>query len=250
MEPTCPIPADSPAPASSREDFTATQWTQVQLAGQQDGSAAARLALERLCARYWPALYAYVRRKGFAPQDAEDLTQGFFSHLLEDRSLSRADKSRGRFRSFLLGAMQRYLVDEYRRGSAEKRGAGKVLAVSDFAETEKIYLEEADPSLTPEQVYDRRWASMVLDSAFQHLKAEFEDESNGMRFEAFKKFLSQEPAEGEYDDLARRLNIAPKAVSSAVCRFRERYRNLVRQFVESTVGTREDIDVEFAELFR
>ena len=235
---------------SGREDFTATHWTQVARAAQQDGSAGAQVALESLCRRYWPAIYAFLRRSNYGPNDAEDLTQGFFAHVLEENVLSRADPSRGRFRNFLVGALQRFLADELRRNRAQKRGFGKVVLAFDFQAVEERYLEEADPGLTPQQHYDRRWAATVLEAAFQELQAEFREAGQSERFDYLKRFLSEEVAPGDYEAGAARLDLSPKAVSSAVSRLRDRYRQLVRRHVLVTVSTPAEIDPEFQELFR
>ena len=235
---------------SRRDDFTATQWTQVLLAAKQDGSAGSQRALEQLCARYWPALYGFLRRKGHAPAEAEDLTQGFFAQLLEENAIARADRAKGRFRNFLLGALQRFLADEHRRVAAQKRGRDKLLLASDFAAVEQNYLDEADPGLSPEEVFDRRWATTVLEAAYQQLQAEFAAAGQAARFDCLKKFLSEEAGDGDYEAAAAKLELTPKAVSSAVCRLRERYREIVRQAVLATVADQEDIDAEFEALFR
>lgn len=231
-------------------DFTATHWTQVALAADQNGSAPARQALEALCGRYWPAIYGFLRRKNHLPADAADLTQGFFSRLLEENAFARADRSKGRFRNFLLGALQRFLVDERRRARAQKRGHDKVVLVEDFSAVEERYLEEADPGLTPEEVFDRRWATTVLESAFGELHEEFSEAGQSARFEELKRFLSEDAGEGDYAAAAERLGVGVKAVSSMVFRLRERFRELVRRHVLATVDGPEEIDPEFHELFR
>lgn len=238
------------AGSSRREDFTATHWTQVALAAGPDGSAQAREALEALCLRYWPAIYGFLRRQNHGPTDAQDLTQGFFAHLLEDGALARADRAKGRFRSFLLGTLQRFLVDQARKQSAQKRGRGRVVSALDFGAVEEAYLEEADPGLTPDQVYDRRWASALLESAFADLEAEFQAADQSRRFDYLKRFLAEEAGDGDYAAGAAQLGITAKAVSSAVCRLRDRYRELVRRHVLATVAGPEEIDPEFRELFR
>ncbi|MCI0541109.1 MAG: sigma-70 family RNA polymerase sigma factor [Verrucomicrobiales bacterium] len=235
---------------SRRDDFTVTHWTQVVLAANQDGSAQARQALEALCVRYWPAIYSFLRGKNYGPDDAADLTQGFFSHLLEENAIVRADRSKGRFRNFLLGALQRFLVDDQRRNSAQKRGRGRVGLALDFPAMEECYLEEADPGLTPDQLYDRRWAATVLETAFAELQAEFREADQSLRFDYLQRFLSEEASDGDYAAGAAQLGITAKAVSSAVSRLRERYRELVRRTVLATVSGPEEIDPEFRELFR
>ncbi len=210
----------------------------------------AHQALESLCDRYWPAIYHYLRRKNHAPEDAADLTQSFFGHILESNTIARADRVRGRFRNFLLGALQRFLVDESRRSHAQKRGRDKVVRVLDFTAVEKSYLEESDPGLSPEELYDRRWATTVLETAFQELQMEFQEARQAERFNQLKRFLSEEAGEGDYDQCAARLGLTPKAISSAVCRLRDRYRELVRNTVLVSVSDPGEIDPEFHELFR
>lgn len=242
-----------PGPCSSidsQRDFTATHWTQIALAAQRDGSTAAYQALESMCHRYWPAIYHYLRRKNHTPEDASDITQGFFGHILEANTIARADRVRGRFRNFLLGALQRFLVDESRRNQAQKRGRDKVVRVLDFTAVEKSYLEESDPGLSPEELYDRRWATTVLETAFKELQMEFQEARQAERFNELKRFLSEEARDGDYDRCAASLGITPKSISSAVCRLRERYRELVRAAVLTSVSDPGEIDPEFHELFR
>lgn len=239
-----------PAQPGRRDSFTATHWTQVAQAAEQDGSARARQALELLCARYWPAIYGFLRRKNHGPEDAADLAQGFFASLLEENAFARADRTKGRFRNFLLGALQRFLVDEARRSGAQKRGRGQVVLAFDYEAVEQSYLDESDPGLTPEQVYDRRWAATVLETAFADLQEEFREADQASRFDALKKYLSEEVTDGDYEKLAAQFGLVPKAVSSAVARLRERYRELVRRNVMATVAGAEDVDAEFRELFR
>lgn len=249
MDLQCPSPSGQAQPAR-RDEFTATRWTQVSLAANQDGGLGSRQALEHLCARYWPAIHGYLRRKGCAAADAEDLAQGFFAQLLEENALARAERAKGRFRNFLLGALHRFLADAARSNSAQKRGRNKVVLALDFADVEQCYLAEADPGLSPEEIYDRRWAAAVLETAFADLQAEFRAAEQSARFEDLKRFLSEEGSDVEYEAAAARLGLRPKAVSAAVCRLRERYRELARRAVLATVSGPEEIDPEFRELFR
>lgn len=242
------IPQD--AGSARSDEFTATHWSQVALAAEQDGSVAARDALERLCARYWSSIYGFLRRQGKTPADAEDLTQGFFARLLADHSLIRAERSKGRFRNFLLGALKRFLVDVYRQTGAGKRGRHKTVLAMDFAEVERSYLDCADPELTPEQAFDRRWAATVLEAAFAALEAEFRAEGESARFEQLKRFLTEEGSDEAYATVGACLGLSPKSVSSAVCRLRDRFRETVQEIVLSTVASPEDIDPELQELFR
>lgn len=235
--------------SGNRRDFTATRWTIVALAAENNGSPAAQQALETLCARYWPAIYAFLRRKNYGPADAEDLTQAFFAHVLQRNALCRANRSKGRFRNFLLGALHRFLVDDIRKRRAQKRGASKLVLALDFKAAEDRYLEAADPGLTAEQLYDQRWAAALLESAFEALRAEFRNTGQELRFDCLKRFLAEEVGAGDYETIAARLGIAPKAVSSAVSRMRGRYRQLVRCHLLATVGSLGEIDAEFQRLF-
>ena len=235
--------------ASRLENFTQTQWTQVTLAAQRDGSEAARAALEALCARYWRSIYGFLRRQGHLPADAEDLTQGFFADLLSPNSLQCADRSKGRFRNFLLGALKRFLADRHRHATAAKRGPGKQVLALDFAEVEKEYLEEVDPALTAEQAFDRQWAAAVLAAAYQDLEVELLRAGQAARFQELSLFLSGAGTEAEYSVVAERLGIAAGSVPVAVCRLRERYRDLVRVKVLATVTGPEEVSAEFRALF-
>jgi len=222
----------------------------VLLAARQDGSAGAHEALERLCTRYWPSIYGFLRRRGWGAPDAEDLTQEFFAGLLHENAFVRADPTRGRFRNFLLGALQRFLAGQHRRNGARKRAGGKLVLALDFAAVEECYLNEADPGLTPEEVFDRRWAATVLEAAYADLELEFRAAGQTERFAELRRFLSIDATDADYDAIAVRLALKPKAVSAAVCRLRERYRELVRRTVLATVSGPEEIDPEFRELFR
>jgi len=233
-----------------REDFTATHWTEVALAAARDGSGEAKAALDRLCLRYWPAIYSFLRRRNFEPADAEDLAQGFFSHILEQNTIARADRELGRFRSFLLGALHRYLAVENRRQGAKKRGRGKIVAAMDFSGVEEAYLETADSTLTPDQAFDRQWAASLLDESYGVLEAEFRNAGQMDRFQELRRYLSEEPEDGEYDKVAERLGLSVKSVSSAVARLRSRFRVVVRRTVLMTVGDPDDVDHEFRDLFR
>ena len=229
-------------------EFPDTRWSQVVLAGEGE-SAVSRQALEQLCQSYWQPIYGFLRRKGFSPPDAEDLTQQFFLRLLERDSVARADRSKGRFRTFLLGALQHFLADEYRKSSAQKRGGPNLPLAVNFQEAEERYLEEPDPNLTPDQMYDRRWAASLLQRSFESLSSEFESAGMRARFNLFKAFLANEPAEGEYERLGSELGMTTRAVGAAVYRMRKRYRQLVRGQVADTVAQATEIDLELAELF-
>jgi RNA polymerase sigma-70 factor (ECF subfamily) len=232
----------------SRQGFTETRWTQVLLAGT-DPSSAAHQALEELCSRYWPSVYAFIRRQGYGPHDAEDLTQGFLAHVLDSGSIARADPSLGRFRNFLLRMLKDYLVDEVRKREALKRGGPGRFADLPFQETEEQYLSEPDPGLTPEEVFDRGWAASLLENAYQRLEAEFEEAGQRERFQLLKRFIAGEASESDCADLAARLDITSKSAAVAVYRLRTRYRHWIRDEVLATVANVELVQPEFLALF-
>lgn len=244
-------PSDSLRLRSERSaEFTATHWTEVAQAAARDESETSRAALAALCDRYWLPIYAFLRRKGYSPSDSEDLAQGFFAHLIAENAIARADRTRGKFRTFLLGALQRHLIDESRRNSVQKRAGSRVHVSVDLQTLEEGYLEESDPGLTPDQVFDRRWAATILQNAYAELALEFRECGQGDRFEILKRYLGETADEGEYQLVAGQLGLAVKAVSSAVCRLRQRFNDLVHQNVQMTVGCLEEVDEEFQQLFQ
>lgn len=206
--------------------------------------------METLCARYWPSIYGFLRRQGHSAADAEDLTQGFFEKLLDHNTLNCADRTKGRFRNFLLGALRRFLADRHRHGAAAKRGPGKEVLALDFAEAERAYLEEADPEQSPEEAFDRQWAATVLAGALDDLEAEMVRAGQGARFAELNHFLSAGGSEAEYAAAAGRLGLAVEAVPTAVFRLRDGYREMVRLRVLATVAGPEEVSAEFRELFR
>jgi len=228
--------------------FVETRWSQVNLAGAKNLSGSHE-ALEKLCQTYWRPIYSFLRRKGKLPHEAEDFTQDFFLHLLRKDSIPRANPARGRFRSFLLGVLQHFLVDTHRKDSAQKRGAGKILKNVDFTEAEDPYLVAPDSSLTPDQVYDQQWAATLLQQALGGLRKEFEEAGQLVKFEAFRPFLSEEAADGAYDAVAAQFGMSRGAVSKSVQRMRLRYQKLVRQEVADTVVQAEDVEAELIDLF-
>lgn len=228
--------------------FIETRWSQVILASdhQAEGS---HDALEKLCQSYWGPVYGFLRRKGKRSQDAEDLTQQFFLRLLKSDSFAAADKSKGRFRSFLLGALKHFLVDEIRKQTTQKRGGGERLQM-DFQKAENKYRETPDPGWTPEQHYDQRWAATLLAKAYECLREEFEAAGQQERFEHFKAFLADEAEDGAYEPIASALGMSRGAISKAVQRMRIRYQQLVRREVAETVTSSSAVEAELIELFQ
>jgi RNA polymerase sigma factor (sigma-70 family) len=249
------VVSDNDGPAGARigrettsAHFTETHWSQIVLAGRGNPDESMK-AKELLCARYWPAIYTFLRRKGHEHHNAEDFTQQFFVRLLASDAFSNADRTKGRFRSFLLGALKHFLVDEARKASSQKRGGRLIVTPIELAAAEEWSLQEPDPNLTAEEAYDRRWAATILHLAFQRLRADFVAADQLDRFEVLKSFLSEEAGPGSYDRVGRELRMTPKAIGVAVSRLRQRYRQLVRREVADTLVDPEQTDQELRELF-
>lgn len=211
-------------------------------AGRSD-STRAHDALARLCRIYWRPLYAYVRRRGYSPHDAEDLTQEFFARLLQRNDVATVSPDRGRFRSYLLGAMNHFLSDEWDKARAQKRGGGRVVEM-DSAVVEAIHAQQSDVALTPEKLFDRRWAMTVLEEVHQRLRQEHEREGKAAQFEALRFSLMGERSSVPYADLAHKLNMSEGALKVAVHRLRQRYRRLLRELIAETVATPDEVEEE------
>jgi RNA polymerase sigma-70 factor (ECF subfamily) len=227
--------------------FATTHWSVVLAAGQSDVPQA-RDALEKLCRTYWYPLYAYVRRRGYSPADAEDLTQAFFVWLLERNWLGRADQQRGRFRSFLLTSISNFLANEWNKARTQKRGGGRIVSLQrDEAET-RCAREPMD-HLTPEQSFEWRWALTLLDQVMNRLSVEFAQDGKTELFEALKPCLLGERTTQPYAALASKLAMTEGSVKVAVHRMRQRYRQLLRAEIANTVATPEEVEEELRYLF-
>jgi RNA polymerase sigma factor (sigma-70 family) len=212
----------------------------------QGESPVAQEALEKLCRTYWRPIYSFVRRQGLAPAEAEDITQGFFAQLLERRSFGAVRKERGRLRSFLLGSVKYFLVDEQRRAMAIKRGKGqRVIPLEELHADEPT--EAADP-VTSEMVYERRWALTVLEQVFSRLKEEYQTAGNATLFDSLKQLLPDEPGSPSQAQIAAQLGMTENAVRQAFYRFRQRYQSLLREEIAHTVATPGDIEDELRHL--
>jgi RNA polymerase sigma factor, sigma-70 family len=226
--------------------FTSTHWSVVVEA--QGESPAAEEALEKLCRIYWRPIYSFVLRHGIGPEEAEDLTQGFFADLLEHRSLTAVRKEKGRFRSFLLGALKHFLADERRRAMAIKRGKGqRLIPLEELSADEGFEMEPADP-VTAEQIYERRWASTVLERVLGLLKNEYVAAGNAALFNSLKQLLPDEPGAPSQADVAGQLGMTDNAVRQAFHRFRQRYQLLLREEIAHTVATPGDVEDELRHL--
>ena len=227
--------------------FATTHWSVLARTGAEEEQAVNE-ALEMLCQAYWRPIYAEIRRRGHGPDDAQDLTQGFFVCLLRRQSFGRADRDRGRFRSYLLGALDHFLTDIHRRSTAEKRGGGGALAVTiDAGEVERWMEETASPGPDPASLFDHRWGLTIMDKAFARLQSEY-----GGRAELFAEisaFLAADSSDDGYAGPAQRLAMTSQAVAVAVHRMRQRYRDLVRQEVAMTLANPAEVDAELKHLF-
>lgn len=209
-----------------------------------NNTTAGQQALSKLCQAYWFPLYAYVRRRGYSPPDAEDMTQEFFARFLEFRWIANADREKGRFRTFLLSALNHFLANEWDRARAQKRGGGVALLDLEFAQAETRYSREPVDNTTAEQHFERRWAATLLETVVDRLRSEYEQKGKGDLFGVLHPCLVGERTSQPYDQLARKLGLSEGAVKSAVRRLRQRYRQLLRAEIAQTVGTTEDIEDE------
>lgn len=224
---------------ASRATFHTTHWSVVVAAG-----AASRDALSTLCSSYWYPLYAYARRAGRTPEDARDLTQGFFARLLEKNDLARADPERGRFRTFLLTAFQHFMANERDRAHALKRGGGALPISIDATAAETRYgREPADPH-SPERMFEREWALALLDRALTRLAAEQAHAGKGRAFEALRPYLTAGSDETRYAEVAAEAGLSDTAVRVAVHRLRRRYGEILRSEVADTLPDGREVEVE------
>ena len=238
---------DTDSAETHRPVFATTHWSVVLAAGDTE-TTRAQQALSRLCNTYWYPLYAYVRRRGSNPQDAEDLTQEFFARLLRKESLSHLTREGGRFRSFLLKSMNRFITDEWRRARAQKRGAGKIISL-DAASAESRYNIEPADRHTPETLYDRAWALVLLDAVFHRLRDEYSRDGKTALFDQLKFCLTGQRSAIPYAELASRLNEPENTLKTHVHRLRQRYRVLLREEVAQIVASPSEIDEELRSLF-
>jgi RNA polymerase sigma factor (sigma-70 family) len=233
------------APVRQHSAFVTTHWTVVLAAAVADSPSAAG-ALEDLCQTYWPPLYAYVRRRGYSTEDAQDLTQEFFVRLLERNSVASVNPCKGRFRSFLLASMNHFLADEWDKHQAAKRGGGKLVMTG---------LEEADfdahhaENLTPEKVFEQRWAIALLESVYLRLEQEYAARGKAKLFSVLRSALAAANSTPGAE-MARQLEMNEGAVKVAIHRLRKRYREVLRARITETVSSAEEVDEELRYLFK
>ena len=232
----------------NRRGFSTTQWSLVLAAGDSQ-SPEFQDALATLCSTYWYPVYAYIRRWGSDADTAQDLAQGFFSHLLETKALKVATPERGRFRSFLLASVKNYLANERDRAQALKRGGGRTPIPLDFNSAENLYRLQPAHQQTPEKAFEKRWALALLEKTLARLREETGRSHNPERFERLSAFLTDDSSRGRYQQVATELGMSEGAVKVAVHRMRRRFGELLRAQVAQTVDDPGKIDEEIRYLF-
>jgi len=205
-------------------------------------------ALSELCRLYWYPLYVFVRRRGYPAHDAQDLTQSFFERLLDKRYLSGVDRTKGKFRSFLLAALEHFLANDWRRNQAQKRGGGVSFISLDDDSIEEQYLQLAGGTL-PESIFERQWAATLLEQVLLQLRAEFAASNKEALFEALKIFLTGEKQTTAYAELAARFGTTEAALKMAVSRMRHRYGEILREEIAKTVSSPDQVEDELRALF-
>jgi RNA polymerase sigma factor (sigma-70 family) len=231
--------------AQGAASFHTTRWTIVMRAAQSQAPGG-KSALAELCRLYWYPLYIFARRRGYSPDDAQDLTQGFFLHVVEHRALTGIDRLKGKFRSFLLASFQNHLSDAGDRARRLKRGGDQEFVQLDAEEAEERYRLEPIEFLTPEKMFDARWAMTVLAEALKRLRQEYASAGKTSTFEALKAFLDPNNiiAPPSYDEVANQLQVTTGGVKTLIHRLRKRYTALLREEVGRTVSDPAEIDDE------
>lgn len=227
--------------------FTTTHWSQV-LAARGEDTAHARQALSQLCAAYWYPLYAYIRRRGNDVAEAEDLTQAFFERFLEQDLLHDVTPGLGRFRSFLLTALKHFLANEWKRTQAQKRGGGRAILSFDEEKAEARYQREPTDLVTPESLYEKRWALTVLDRVLVRLREEFVASERAELFDQLKIFLTVDQPGCSYGELAVRTGLKEGTIKVAVHRLRRRYGDLLRSEIADTLKDPNEVEDEVRHL--
>lgn len=229
--------------------FATTQWSLVRKASQRDSAEAAE-ALARLCSMYWYPIFAFIRRRGHQPAEAEDLTQSFFTRIIEKQDLAAADRDRGRFRTFLLSACEHFLLNERDRAVALKRGGGRAAIPIEIAEAEARYQRSLGHDETPERLYHRQWCLALLDAVLASLRDEYAAGGREAVFDRLRGFVTGETLGEGYDQAAADLGMDAGAVKVAVHRLRRRYRDAWRRRVGETVESPGTVDDEVREMLK
>jgi len=241
-------PADDPRPILPATPFASTHWSLVLLARGQP-SAAADEALAALCETYWYPLYAYIRRRVGSADRAEELTQEFFTRLLQNDFLAHVDQTRGRFRAYLLACCSHFLANERDHAQAQKRGGGRTILSLDFHDADQRYSHEPADTLTPQRLFDRRWALLLLETTLDRLRLEFHEAGKGPLYERLKAALLGDHAALSYAQIAVELGMTEAAVKKAAQRLKQRYSEVLRSEIAATVDSPEGLEEEIHDLF-
>jgi RNA polymerase sigma factor (sigma-70 family) len=237
------------SPAGGANRFDTTRWSVVLLSAQSQAPGCEH-AFAELCRLYWYPLYGFIRHRGYSPEDAQDLAQGFMLHLIERKTLSRVDRSKGKFRSFLLASLQNYLSNEAERARCLKRGGKAEMVYLDIEGAEDRYGMEPVEALTPAKIFDARWAMVLLGEAMNRLKREYLAQGKRTTFEALHVFL--DPINSKelptYEDVADRLKVSVGALKTLIHRLRKQYTAFVREEIGRTISDSADVDAELHEL--
>jgi RNA polymerase sigma-70 factor (ECF subfamily) len=223
--------------------FHTTSWTLVRAAARAADSDS-RTALAALCQKYWQPVYLFVQRRGFDPEQAKDLTQGFFTLLIEKNYLADSDPEKGSFRAFLLTAVKHFLANEWDRTHALKRGGGQIPVSIDLVSAQEWTPPSTVEHLTPEKLFERRWALSVVEHAMATLRAEYSEAGKEREFDQLSQHLNRDIEAASYESLASQRGVSAGALRMAVHRMRQRYRRIVREEVAQTVSNPEDVEAE------
>lgn len=229
--------------------FGTTHWSVV-LAARDPGSPEAQSALARLCQSYWYPLYCCVRRHGRSPEDAQDLTQAFFAKLIANNQIALADQERGRFRTFLLRSLENFLHNEYDKTKSQKRGGGREIVSWDAQSAEERYRSEPTSEMSPENLFERRWASTLVTDSLLRLRRELSTTGREELFDQLEPHLWGDDTSTPYAAIATTLDMTVVAIKVTMHRLRARYRTLLREEVAQTVAAPEDVDDEMRRLFQ
>jgi RNA polymerase sigma factor (sigma-70 family) len=243
------VKLDHSSPAGAANRFQSTRWSVV-LVSAQSQAPGCQEAFGDLCKLYWYPLYAFIRRCGNSPEDSEDLVQGFFLHLVEYKTLRRVDRSKGKFRSFLLASLQKYLSDEADRARCLKRGGKAEFVVLDLEGAEDRYGLEPVDTLSPEKIFDARWAMALIGQAMNRLDREYAAQEKAATFQALRVFLDPINTKSlpSYEEVAGRLGVSVASLKTLIHRLRKQYTALVREEISRTVLEPADVDAEVHEL--